>query len=142
MADGVRVEVTGARELRRKLRRLGDDLEDMKDIHRTAGNIVAAQARVDAPYRSGATVDSVRVQVTKSRAKIVAGTVGASKRYAAAVHWGWPSKARKTWGGPIPANPWLYNAMGKTGWQVASFYYRARDALVTRINASGTRGFY
>ena len=68
----------GSRELRRALRKAGDDLSDMKAAHRAAAEIVTAATLRAVPR--------------------VTGTVRAGARrvpYAFAVHWGrmyWPSK--------------------------------------------------
>ncbi|WP_201518892.1 HK97 gp10 family phage protein [Gulosibacter hominis] len=82
------VYVVGARELRRQLKAAGDDLGDLKAVHRQGAEIVAAAASRRAPRVSGKLAGSIRTGVTQKTGIVRAG----SKRrvpYAAVIHWGW-----------------------------------------------------
>jgi hypothetical protein len=103
VTTGVRVE--GARELRRTLKRAGVSVEDLKDAHAAAGNIVAAAGRGSAPNRSGRLAGTVRASRAAASATVRAG--GGRVPYAGVIHWGWP-------GHHITAQPWLSEAATRT----------------------------
>lgn len=84
-----KVEVHGLRQLRRELRKLGDDLGDLKDANAAVSRIVAAEAARRAPKRSGRLAAGVRGSRAVSRAVVRAG--GAAVPYAGPIHWGWPA---------------------------------------------------
>lgn len=98
-APRVIVQVEGARELRRTLRKAGDDLSDMKAAHtKAAGTVLARQI---APARTGTLAATVRGTGTKTAAIIRAGY--ARVPYANPIHWGWPARN-------IAAQPWISEA--------------------------------
>lgn len=83
------VEVRGARQLTASLRRAGMDMQQLKDAHKRAAEIVANAARAGAPRRTGALAATVRAAGTAR-----AGIVRAGFRrtpYAGPNNWGWPS---------------------------------------------------
>lgn len=90
------VTITGARELRAKLRKAGDDLHELREVHTEIAQKVVAASKPRAPIgtnNGGRLRASIRGSGTKTTAKVRMG----SKRvpYANAVHWGrkmWPSK--------------------------------------------------
>lgn len=89
MADeGVRVE--GLNNLVRTLKRAGEDISALKDAHKRAGEIVAAEAEAIAPRRSGKLAGSIRAAKQVRRARVQAGR--ASVPYAGPIHWGWPAR--------------------------------------------------
>jgi hypothetical protein len=102
--DG-RVRVQGARELRRTLKRAGEDMADLKDANMRAAQLVAQWGAVRAPRRTGALGGSVRAMRQVARARIVAGSP--SVPYAGVIHWGWPARH-------ITAQPWLSQAAVET----------------------------
>lgn len=93
------VEVDGARQLRRTMRRAGEDFQDMKDLHTTVANIAAASVKTKAPKNTGALAGTVRGSGTKTAATVRAGF--ARTRYAGVNNYGWPagSTMRGTFGG-------------------------------------------
>jgi len=97
MADVIRVR--GARNLRRTLRRAGDDLGNLRALHSQVAGVVAREARP--PRRTGALGGSVRPAGTKTAAIVRAGF--ASVPYAGPIHWGWPARN-------ITAQPFLSDA--------------------------------
>ena len=90
-----RVDVRGVANLRKGLRKMGDDLSDLKDVNAAVGRLVAQVAQTTAPHRSGALAGSVRSNRAASRAVVMAGR--ASVPYAVFVHWGTRSQARQPW---------------------------------------------
>lgn len=95
------LRVVGGRQLRSQLKAAGVSLQDLKDAHRKAAEIVARQGSIDAPRVSGRLAGNVRPGATQRAAVVRAG--GARVPYAAVVHWGWPRRH-------IAANPWLSDA--------------------------------
>ena len=130
MADET-VRVTGARELRKKLRKLGDDLEEMKAIHKEAAGIVADEALSRVPRKTGTLASSIKTSGTKTKAIVRAASTGKSKPYGARQHW---SQQRGK-----PGDQFVYKAMGEKGREVVGLYYDRVDDLVDRMNRSGTR---
>ena len=89
MADSsVRVEVTGARELARTLKRAGVNVNDMKDANQRTGEIVVRAAGGVVPRRTGRLASSIRPSRMQAGVTIRAG--GASLPYAGVQHYGWP----------------------------------------------------
>lgn len=116
--------VVGAKEARAKLKKAGDDLSEMKQLHLEIAQAVADAARPKAPVGSPSRGDphpgrlkkSVRASGTKTAATVRMG----SKRvpYANAIHWGrrmWPAlgvipkSGRRPFRAPIPSRPFIFN---------------------------------
>lgn len=133
MSD-VTVRVDGAKELRRKLKKMGGDLKDMKAIHREASELVADEARRRAPYRDGAITSGIRAGATQTKAVVRSGTVGRSKEYAARQHWS-QQKGQAGF-------EYVYRAVGKLGRDVVDLYHDRVDDLVDRMNRSGKAGTF
>lgn len=87
-------EVEGGRQLRKTLRAAGDDLSDLKTVHRQAAQISANRGRQLAPEASGRLAATIRASGTKT-AGIV--RVGNNTRvpYAGPIHWGWAKRGIK-----------------------------------------------
>lgn len=119
---GIRVE--GAKELRRTLKRAGDDLGDLKSAHAEAAGIVTAASRMRAPKRTGRLAASVRGSGAATTATIRAGR--SSVPYAGPIHWGWPARN-------IPANPFIANAAQDTEPVWARRYEAAVEKILHRI---------
>jgi len=81
-------EVAGGRQLRKTLREAGEDLSDLKDVHKQAATLAANRSKQLAPERSGRLLATIRAAGTKT-AGIV--RIGNNTRvpYAPVVHWGW-----------------------------------------------------
>lgn len=123
MAGPPLVAVVGARQLRRTLRKAGDDLTEMRAAHQAVANLVAGAATATAPRRTGLLAGTVRGAGTKTHATIRAGY--ARVPYAGPIHWGWPARH-------IRANPWLTTAGASTepAW-FALYTRRVEDILDT-----------
>lgn len=98
---GAVVQVRGLRELRRDLRKIGDDLRDLKAVNAAVAALVAVAGTSRAPRRTGRLAGSVRGNRAAGRATVSAG--GASVPYAGPIHWGWPARG-------IEAQPFLSDA--------------------------------
>lgn len=124
MAGDVRVEVDGLRALRARLRRMGDDLADLKAANAAAAGLVAAAAAARAPRRSGRLAGSLRGNRALGRATISAG--GARLPYAGPIHYGWPAHG-------IAAQPFISDAATATESQWLPLYAAAVDQAVDKV---------
>jgi phage gpG-like protein len=123
---GSRVEVRGVAQLRRALRRAGDDLTDLKATHREVAMTVARATRP--PVVSGRLFASVRAYASKTYAR-----VGSQLRYAAPIHYGWPARN-------IAPNEFLVDAVHSTEPRWLNIYLGELDAICDRVEraADGT----
>lgn len=126
------VRVVGARELRAKLRKFGDDLEDLKAIHKEAADIAATEARRRVPVKTGTLRGSIKSSGTKTKGIVRAASTGKSKPYGARQHWV-QQQGR-------PGDEFVFKAVGAKGRQIVDLYFDRVDDLVDRMNRSGTRG--
>lgn len=90
-SDGV-VRVEGVKDLRKRLRRAGDDLSDMKDLNQEIAQSIVAKSRSKVPTRDRNLVGTLRGSGTKTNVTVRLG----NKRYpyGNAIHWGrnrWPN---------------------------------------------------
>lgn len=124
----IRIEVTGARELRRKIKQAEDQgLKDqLKKAYKDAANIVARSGRLKAPERSGDLASSIRSMNQTTRAVVAAGR-GRTTDYAGVIHYGWPAHN-------ITPQPFLHQAL-KDDWdRVYDTFTDAVDRVVEDIN--------
>jgi hypothetical protein len=119
------VEVEGAKELRKALKRMDGRLDDLKDTHKAAAEIVAAAARPLVPVRTGALLSSLRTDRRASGASVLAGR--SRIPYAGVIHFGWP-------GHNIEPQPFLYEALDARREEVAEAYDRKIGELVRRLD--------
>jgi hypothetical protein len=99
------VRIVGLNRFVTTMRKAGADMDELKDAHRRAGDIVANEARTRAPRRTGRLSSSIRPARQVRRTRIMAG--GAATRYAGPIHWGWPARR-------IGAQPFLVDAAHAT----------------------------
>lgn len=129
----------GAASLRRALKQFDGDLSDLKAIHKQAADLVLTRAERDAPVRTGKLKASLRTGATRTSA--IVRSAGRSVPYAAPVHWGWPTRPRpaKGWrGGPIKANPFVYDAAMDLHEQLEDNYLAAIERLMLKIRGAET----
>lgn len=124
MSRDTAVRVEGLGKLRRELRAVAGDLDDLKTAHATAAALVAAAAAARAPRRSGALASSIRGNRAASRATVRGG--GARVPYAGPIHWGWPDRG-------IPARPFVVDAAQATESVWLAAYERDVDAALDRV---------
>lgn len=87
------LEVEGAKELRRALRKL-QDKETPKRVrmaNKKGAELVRDRALPNVPQRSGRLRQSVKAMASQSSGSVKAGSP-ARVPYAAPIHWGWPAR--------------------------------------------------
>jgi len=99
------VRIVGLNALVRTLGKAASELDDLKDAHQRAAEIVAGEARARAPRRTGALANTARAMRQARRARVQVGTGGVP--YAMPIHWGWPARG-------IAANPFVSEAAQDT----------------------------
>ena len=119
------VQVEGATELRRALKRMDDRLDDLKDIHAGAAEVVREEATRIVPHVTGLLADTIRTSVRKTGSSVLAGK--ARVPYAGVIHFGWPKRN-------IEPQPYLYDAAEARAEQVRNAYVRRVDELVARVD--------
>jgi hypothetical protein len=127
------IKVEGAKELRRAINKAKDqDLKDrLKKANRDAAEIVATQARVEVPKRSGDLAASIR-----AGGGVTAGVVRAGKKavpYAGPIHFGWAARN-------IAPQPFLYRAADKRVGEVAETYLAQVKSIVRDIEKTRSTG--
>lgn len=105
---------------------MAGDLDDLKTIHRDAGELVATRARDLVPRVSGALGGTIRLSVRKSGVSILAGR--AAVPYAGPIHFGWTARN-------IRAQPFLFDARAQRADDVVRRYEDRVAALVVRVGA-------
>lgn len=129
MAAGSGIEVRGLRELRRDFRRAGDDMTDLKDLHKYLADSVAGTAKTLVPVRTGRLKDSIRGMAQKTGAQVAAGNnrkslTGVS--YAGPIHFGWARRG-------IRPQPWLYEALDSRRDDVIENYNEEIKQIIKRV---------
>ena len=120
-----RIQVTGAKELRRALKGMTDDLKDLREIHLAAAKIVEEVAREKVPVRSGRLKRTIRAGATRTKGTVQAGRNG-SVPYAGPIHFGWPARN-------IEAQPFIFDALDARKDQVVRQYEERVGQLVERV---------
>ena len=103
MAKGV--EVKGAKEVARTLKKAGVALDDLKEANAKVSRIVAAEARVIVPHDRGRLRGSIRPTRAARKVTVVSGS--ARVPYAGVIHWGWRKRN-------IKRQPFLTDAVTRT----------------------------
>lgn len=155
MADrSMQVQVFNQRKVERALRAIGKDaVAELKTAHLESAKIVERAARPKVPTSSGnvskisgkpywptgESRTSGRLKGTlRSGASARAGVVRIGKKlvpYAGPVHYGWPTRpdpSKKWYGGPIPPNPFLYEALDERRQEVEATFYRYLENIRDR----------
>ena len=109
------IKATGVKELRRELRKMGDDLEDLKALNLDVATLVSDRAKDIVPRRTGTLADTIRPAGTKTAGRVRAGF----KRvpYAGVIHFGWPARR-------IQPQPFLYDALDQRRGEVFDAYFK------------------
>lgn len=118
------IVVEGLKEARRDLRRVDRALaKELRGALKDAAEVVAAEARRQAPHRTGRLAKSIRAGASGSGAVVRAG--GARVPYANPVHWGWKRHG-------IEANPFIERAADKKADEALERLADNMDALFKR----------
>lgn len=121
-----KVEVEGARELRRALKRLDGNLADLRDVHRDAAELVRQEAASLVPVLTGRLRSTLRVSARNVQAAVLAG--GRSMvPYAGPIHFGWHARN-------IEPQPFLYDAADARRDEVRDTYERRVASLIHRFD--------
>jgi len=96
------IKVEGIPQLNRDLKKLGVDMEDLKDAMGRLADMGAKSAAGFAPKRSGALAASIRGNRAKSKAVVAAGR-GRTTGYAGVINYGSPRRG-------IAAQPFMQRA--------------------------------
>ena len=109
------IKATGVKDLRRELRRMGDDLEDLKTLNLDVATLVSDRAKDLVPRRTGNLADTIRPAGTKTAGRVRAGF----KRvpYAGVIHFGHPARG-------IQPQPFLYDALDQRRSEVFDAYFK------------------
>ena len=123
-------QIQGGREMRRKLKQVGDDMTDLKELHKRLADDVAGTAKTKVPARSGRLQRSIRGSGTKAMAKVRAGnnrkSGPTSVPYAAPIHFGWAVRG-------IKPQPFLYEALDDRRQEVVDRYNAEVRRIVRRV---------
>ena len=126
-----RVEIKGYGQLRRQLKRLGDEaIDGLKQLNKEVADIVADTARPNIPVRSGRLKETLRTSGTARGGYVRLGKKAVP--YPGPIHFGWPNRPDPTqgWrGGPIRPNPFLYEAMDRRVGEVLGAYSKYLETL-------------
>lgn len=114
-----RIEVEGAKDVRKQIRAFDRRVGDLKAAHRAASEVVAKQARIDVPTRSGKLKRTVRPTASQVGGFVSAGW-GARVRYAGVIHFGNPRKKGRL--GVIRPQPFIYEAADRRQYDVVQAY--------------------
>jgi hypothetical protein len=129
MAEPSGVKVKGYKEAIKALQRIGVPAAEIKAAGTQAGELVANQARVLAPVRTGALRNSIRVSKALNRVSVSAGN-NTRVPYANPIHWGWFKRN-------ILPQPFFIKALGITRDEVYQNYYRSLDKLIASQSTKG-----
>lgn len=133
------IEIRGLRELQRTLRRFSEDaVDELRDTNAAAAKIVEREADRRVPVRSGKLKSTVRSSGQKTKGVVRVGRK--SVPYAGPIHFGWSTRpnikfqAGRPAGGPIGANPFLYDALDDRRAKVLREYERQLRKIVNRYS--------
>jgi len=126
-AEGGRasIEVEGAKEVRRALKRMDGNLADLREVHREAAQDVASEAKTLVPVQTGRLRDTIRTSARNVSAAVVAGK--GLVPYAGPIHFGWHARN-------IEPQPFLYDAIDRRRDEVLDRYRQGVDSLVRRFD--------
>lgn len=141
-----RVEVEGAKELRRLLKDL-DEKEIPKAVrlaNKSAADVIAREAKTRAPVRTGRLRNSIRSGATKAAATVRAG----NKRvpYANAVHWGRKEgnvgspPGNHKGKNPVQGKRFIWDAANNANGEAVETYKREIGAVLARLGSRGVNG--
>lgn len=117
-----RIEVEGAKQLRQRIRSFDKRVGDLKAAHKAAADVVAKQAKIEVPVRTGRLRRTVRSTASQTAAFVAAGHAGWKVRYAGPIHFGNPRKKGRL--GVIRPQPFLYDAVDRRQSEVVNTYER------------------
>lgn len=129
MYEPAGVKVKGYKQAIKALKAIGVPAAEIKAAGSEAGELVAGQARLLAPVRSGRLRNSIRVSKALNKVSVSAGN-NKSIPYANPIHWGWFKRN-------IKPQPFFVKALGITRDEVYRNYYRSLDKLIATNSTKG-----
>ena len=126
MPVSVQMHLTGLNELRRALRKAGDEGETLKafrDVNKRAADVIVREAQRRAPHKSGKLAGAIRSTSAGARARVVSGK--AAVQYARVIEFGWP-------GHNIEPQPHLYPAVSAKSQEMLEVYMNGVDELLRK----------
>ena len=117
------ITVEGAKQLQRALRQVEGGTTDLKAVHAEAAQIVAKQAELITPRRSGRLMESVRSAGQARQGIVRAGR--AKVPYAGVIHFGWAKRN-------IAPQPFLYDALDLRQKEVIAKYENHVKKLINK----------
>ena len=130
MARSGGFKVDGLKELQKEIRQT-EDVELKKRLrlaNKEAAQVVADQAKVEVPRRSGRLARSIGTQASQTSAFVKAGTA-ARVPYAGPIHFGWPKRN-------IRPQPFLYEAMDKRIGEVRKAYEKNLGKITKDLSSN------
>lgn len=123
----VRIEVTGARELRRAVKKAQDDglTKELKGAYRDAAKIVTSESKQNVPVLSGDLRSSIRPLGGTASAQVAAGR-GRTRDYAGVIHFGWPAHN-------IKPHPFIHDAISTEWDRIYKAFENAIDDVIKQI---------
>lgn len=132
MTEFTKIEVEGARELRRAIRKMeasGLDVE-LKTANKEAADTVAQRARErHVPVRDGDLKRAIRGLGSKTKAQVKAGGArGGTRDYAGVIHYGDPKRG-------IEPQPFLHQAASDEWKEVRKKYEAALNRIADELSS-------
>ncbi len=128
------IQLEGGRKLRKAFKDVGDDMSDMKALHRSLADDVAGTAKAKVPKRSGRLARSIRGSGTKTKSEVKAGnnrkSGPSSVPYAGRIHFGDPGSRTR---GRIRPQPFLYDALDERQQDVLDRYNDEVRTIIKRV---------
>jgi HK97 gp10 family phage protein len=129
MAQPAGIKVKGYKQAIKALQAIGVPAAEIKAAGSEAGEIVANEARSQAPVKTGKLRNSIRVSKALNRVTVSAGN-NRTIPYANPIHWGWFKRN-------IKPQPFFIKALGITRDEVYQNYYRSLDKLIASKSTKG-----
>lgn len=130
------IKIEGARDLRRRLREVENDMEDLKALHKEIADMVADRAKQKVPVLSGKLQGTIRGSGTKTAARVKAGNKRQTKAgvpYAGVVHFGTPASGLFGRIAGLPPQPFLYEALNERKPEVIQRYAEGIEEIVEKV---------
>ena len=128
----VSIEVAGIKELSRAFKQFGDATlpKGFRQAHKTAVEVVATEARRNAPVRSGRLRGSIKASGTQRGGSVTAGST--KVKYAKVIEFGAGARVGKRGPHNVVGRPFLHDAVKSQRDKVAALYRRELGELVER----------
>lgn len=118
------VRVEGLNDTRRKLKKLGDDVnygDQFLAVNKTLADAVAGDSKNYVPVLSGALQGTIRAAASKTSGRVKAGYKAVP--YSGPIHFGWPSRF-------IKPQPFIYDAIDRRRNEIKDRYKQLIEKLI------------